>query len=360
MNETLDYAYKLGCGRLIFEHGAIEKLGKEAARWGKSAYILGGPRALKAVCSFVEESLQKAGVSYWIAPYSGTCSEEKANEIAAVCREKKLDLLIGIGGGKIMDLSKIAADVAGLPVINVPTIAATCAAYTPLSVVYTPEGACRGTWYLRKEVDCVLCDLDVLCSQSPRYLAAGILDAIAKHVEILHHVPQMQNAGEDTLIARQLARTSYEDLLQLGKEALDSLRQGKQSAAAERCIFHAIVTTGLVSGIARGRYQSALAHALYEAIRTLYTESSAPSLHGEVVAVGLLLQTCYYHRPDMFQELSDFMAEAGMPLTLPEIGVGCSEKELRTLAAHSPLPRFFQQPDQDADTLFHILQDHLC
>lgn len=51
---------------------------------------------------------------------------------------------MGIGGGVIMDLSKAAAASAGLGVVNIPTSIATCAAFTAMSVMYTPQGAIEG------------------------------------------------------------------------------------------------------------------------------------------------------------------------------------------------------------------------
>lgn len=167
-----------------------------------------------------------------------------------------------------------------------------------------------------REVDCLLCDLDVLCRQNTRFLAAGMLDAIAKHVEISHHETIQGEVGQDVLLARQLAKTIYDDMMLLGPNALQ-----RETRAMERCIFHAIITTGLVSGIARGRYQSALAHALYEAIRTCYTAESRPFLHGEVVAVGLLVQSRYLHRADAaardgifpcFQVLANVLSAHGL------------------------------------------------
>ena len=121
----------------------------------------------------------------------------------------------------------------------------------------------------------------------------------------------------------------------------------------ERCIFHAIITTGLVSGIARGRYQSALAHALYEAIRTCYTAESRPFLHGEVVAVGLLVQSRYLHRADMEDELLRLMNLAGMPTTLESIGV---TGDRAALALHEPVPKFFLYGEHDAPEMIRLIR----
>lgn len=349
MNDMQDEAYKLGCGRLLFAHGAIRCLGEEARRLGHSAYLLGGPHAMAQVQDAMEASLRASAIRYSVDVYEGPCSEEKAEDIAWICREQGAELLIGAGGGRIMDLVKMAAETAHLPVITIPTISATCAAYTPLSVVYTPEGACRGTWYFRREVDCLICDLDILCTQKPRYLAAGILDAMAKHVEITHHQFRMENAGQDVCLARLVARNLYEDLLALGTKALQGDAQ-----AIERCVFHVIVTTGLVSGMARGRYQSALAHAVYEAIRTCYTEQSRPWLHGEVVAVGLLLQARYLGEEAMADELLGLMQAAGMPTGFRQIGV---DGDLEALAAHDPVPRYYLHGKGDAQTLACLMAE---
>lgn len=348
MNTIVDDAYKLGCGRLLFEHGALKKIGDEALRLGRRACVVGGPRAMAHVQDAIVAALNGSGVQACYQIYGGPCSEEKAEEIARACKAQSLDLLIGVGGGRILDLIKIVADISALPVITVPTISATCAAFTPLSVVYTQQGECRGTWYFHREVDCVLCDLDILCTQSPRYLAAGMLDAMAKHVEISQHEISQGEVGEDVLLARLIAKTIYDDLKTLGENAL---RQEKR--ALERCIFHAIVSTGLVSGIARGRYQSAVAHALYEAIRTRYTAESSTFLHGEIVAVCLIVQSRYLGREDMAQDVLGLMHKVGMPVAFREIGVTGDPAEL---AVCDPVPRYYLHGDGDADILGRLLK----
>lgn len=222
MNTTIDNAYKLGCGRLLFEHGALCSLGAEASRLGNSAYILIGKNACRAVGDTPAQSLQKFGVPYDMDVYEGACSEEKARAVAALVAQSKRAVIIGIGGGRIMDLCKTVASIACLPVITVPTICATCAAFTPLSVIYKSSGECRGTWYFQREVDAVLCDLDILLKQPPRFLAAGMLDAMAKHIEIAHNKHLTAKAGQPAATAMLLAKSVYDDLLALGRQALEN------------------------------------------------------------------------------------------------------------------------------------------
>lgn len=320
-----DIAFKLGCGRLLFEHGAIYKLADEVKRFGNRAYIVIGKSAAQQSLEHIEAILNAADVPYYIDMYSGTCSEEKGIEIAERCNALSIDVIIGVGGGRIMDLAKIAANIGKCKLINVPTISATCAAYTPLSVVYTADGKCRGTWYFEEEVSCVLCELDYLCKQSRRYLAAGIADSIAKHIEIAHHVSAQVKQGEDVRIATFLAKIMYEELLAFSQDAFTALDCGSEMEALEKCIFHVIITTGLISGIARGRFQAALAHALYESIRTLYTKESRFYLHGEIVAVNLLVQEMYLKNEDGRLRLMNYLQMANMPKSLRELGVIVSD-----------------------------------
>ena len=85
-----------------------------------------------------------------------------------------------------MDLSKAVAGKAGVGVINIPTSIATCAAFTAMSVMYTPQGAMKDNWRYEYETDGVYVDLDVISGCPCRYAAAGILDAMAKKIEMLN------------------------------------------------------------------------------------------------------------------------------------------------------------------------------
>ncbi len=49
-------------------------------------------------------------------------------------------VVIGVGGGALLDSAESARPPPGVPLVAIPTIAATCAAWTPLSVWYSDAG----------------------------------------------------------------------------------------------------------------------------------------------------------------------------------------------------------------------------
>lgn len=351
INTIRDHAYKIGCGRLLFSHGALKHLGAEVAALGQHPLVLCGEHAFQVVGRLIQEQLQQSNLAFQIERYRDACSEESARHFAYMIAENHFDLIIGAGGGRILDLTKIIADIANVPVVTIPTISATCAAYTPLSVVYTLDGRCKGTWYFKREVSLVVCDLDILCSQPPRYLAAGMIDAIAKHVEIKHHLHALPPDAQDVFLAQQLAQTIYQDLFSFGEAAMNDLHSDK----AIRCIFHCIITTGMVSGIARGMYQAAMAHAFYEVIRTLFPQNSKPWLHGEIVGVGLRLQELYAGNLPEAEQLTALMRELGMPLSLADLSLPAADVP-QHIAATSPLPDFYLEPQTDPTKVANILQ----
>ena len=354
MFTKIDNAYKIGCGRLIFEDHAMDRLPDEIKRLGRKVYLVTGEHAWAADGDRVSDLLNRAGIPFKLDVYIGPCSVEKANEIAAECKKQDCDIVMGLGGGRIMDLAKTAANVADLHLINVPTIAATCASYTPLAIMYFPDWAYRCNWYFKREIDCVICDISILSREQKRYLAAGILDSMAKWVEINHFAYRVPDAGPDELLARSLAKGMYDELM---RDCLSAI--GGDAKAIRNIVFHNIVTTGIISGIARGAFQAALAHALYYAVRAMYPKESKPILHGEIVSVGMLFQALYLGNTEQEKELRDLMVKMNMPLSLKDIHVPTDAETLRAFAGYPAVTKHYYEnglKEEDAIKLLESLK----
>ena len=126
----LDNAYKFGAGRYLQEAGALNLLGGEVARLGKKALVIAGPRAWAATEGKAEKSLKDAGVEFELSLYPDQNTYERAKEHALQALTTGCQVIVGVGGGRIMDQAKATAHFAGdLPIVEVPTSIATCAAF---------------------------------------------------------------------------------------------------------------------------------------------------------------------------------------------------------------------------------------
>lgn len=332
-NVVLDSAVKFGAGRYRQDRNILEVCGEEIRRFGKKAYVLVGPRAFEAVKERLIQGFKTAGLEYVIEIYEGECSYEAADEQARKCKAAGCDEIVGIGGGKIMDFSKAVGETAGLGTVNIPTSISTCAAFTTMSVMYTPEGAKKDCWRFEHEIDAVLVDMDVIAKCPIRYTAAGILDAMAKRIEIQNGKPVMTLAdnGVDLFTAFKMAEHTYEMLEQYGQQAIEDNRQHKVTKALEEVAFVNIAMTGIIANITKSFSQSALAHMIYDGVRTHFTQEGRTALHGEIVAVGLFTQLYYNKLIVEKAQLKEYMRAMDMPLTLDQLGVASTENNLKIL-----------------------------
>ncbi len=142
--------------KLHFGKNVLESLGYAASLLGKKALLVYGKGSVKTNGAYRQtiESLQAAGISCF--DYEGIKPNpiiEDVDKAAALGREKKVDMVIGLGGGSAIDSAKviaitIPADHSGwefiegtkkpkmaLPVIAVLTLAATGTEMNPVAVV---------------------------------------------------------------------------------------------------------------------------------------------------------------------------------------------------------------------------------
>lgn len=131
------------------------KSGALIAPLGTRLLIIAVNKARNAVRPIFLESLEQAGVAYSIVEF----------------------------GGKVLDLSKAVGGKLGIPVVAVPTIAATCASWAAVSILYDDLGRFSGYIPNKRSPSLVLADTRVLATAPKRYLASGIGDTIVKWYE---------------------------------------------------------------------------------------------------------------------------------------------------------------------------------
>lgn len=327
-------AFRFGCGRYIQESGACGKLAEEVLRLGcRAPFIIGGKTALSLTLGKLIASLDAAEISYQMRYYEGFCSVATCEALMAEHEFEECDMIVGVGGGNVCDAAKLIAARSGRPVILVPTSSATCACFTPLSVTYTDELRCAGSIHHKNEVNGILVDTDVLCLQPERLLAAGVYDAAAKVIEIEQRIKGMSENEMDVGLASSnaLSRYVYERIFALFDEAVEGLNRKECNKALHDLIYLTVAATGLISGMARGSNQTAIGHKIYENLRTLFPETVAGFLHGEMVAIGLLVQLHYNGHEDEVEPFRAGMRSHGLPTCLSELGITPNDENLAAI-----------------------------
>lgn len=327
-----DIAFKFGCGRYIQERQAIENnLKTELKRFGKKALFICGENGVKAAGDKIKKALENSTVEYEMLIFNSTPCPENAEELADTAKKKGCDIICGVGGGVIGDTAKLAAAQADMPLMQIPTSSATCVAATPLSVMYDRNThAHLGSLKLMKEADVVLVDMDIMIAQPPRLFWAGVMDAMAKMIEITHRIKGMD--PETTPNGFDMAYVIAKDVYNFYEEKYDAIseaiKNGEITKDYELAVFYAIAVTGIVSGISKGSNQCALGHRFYEETRTYFYEEAKDFVHGELVALGNIAQLAYDGLD--YKAMIALLKKMNLPTTFSEVNIPVCEESLQT------------------------------
>jgi glycerol dehydrogenase len=307
-------------GRYIQGYGALARLGTEITRLGKTGYLICGSTVYnKLLPAFRAEIEKQAQVD--VQKFGGECCDAEIERLRHLAQKNNREVIIGMGGGKVMDTAKAVAHLLKLPLIIVPTIAASDAPCSAVSVVYTPSGIYDHPMTHPRNPDAVLVDTRIIAQAPVRFLVAGMGDALSTWFEA--DSCQKKQAGNMTftgdtgsMTAYALARLCYTSLLEYGLTAKLSCEVGAVTPAVE----HIIETNTLLSGVGFESCGIAAAHGFQIGFTILKETHSF--LHGEIVAFGTLASLFLTDKSRLtIDEVYTFCQSVGLPTTLSEIGL---------------------------------------
>ena len=311
--------------------GEMAKLYDYVKNYGKKALVLITASGYKRVGGIVEESFAGKDVEVVFDYFNGECWKKEINRLIAVMQEKGCDLIIGIGGGKILDTSKAVAYYCKTPVLICPTIASTDAPCSALSVIYTEEGVFEEYLFLPANPNMVLMDTDIIAKSPARLTVSGMGDALATYFEAI--AVKNKDAGtcaggKVTSAAMALAKLCFDTLMEEGVKAKIALEAGACTEAVEKVIE----ANTLLSGIGFESGGLAGAHAIHNGLTVL--EECHHMYHGEKVAFGTITQLVLENVPaEELQDIIDWCIELGLPVTFKQLGINeVTEEKLMAVA----------------------------
>lgn len=321
-------ALKVGCGKFFYGKGVIDQLVSEISRLGGRAFIIGGSHTLPLFLKHTKAALDASDLFYQTDIFQGECTSEKARKYADLAIKSSCTVFVAAGGGKCIDQVKCASVFSGLPIITVPTSIATCVATSMVAIMYNDLGQRAPAVNLKKEVDVCIADRDLIASAPERTLAAGILDSLAKYPESIHQkqVSTYRDCDLKEYIQVINAQGIYDFLI---NEYANIYMKNKDHELFDNFILTNLLHTSIVSGFADGSGQLAIAHATYDFMRNHNTQNAAPYLHGEIVAVGLILQMYFNGMPEEhIRRIQSAMAEMHMPCNFSDLNFTATPKNL--------------------------------
>ncbi len=299
--------------------GEMAKLCDYAKAYGKKALIVITASGFKRIGKTLEASFAGGEVAVVYDYFNGECSWNEINRLVDVMKKNDCDMVIGIGGGKILDTSKAVAHACKVPVLICPTIASTDAPCSALSVVYTDEGVFEEYHWLPANPNMVLMDTDIIAKSPARLTVSGIGDALATYYEA--RATKEKDAGtcaggKVTCAAMALAELCLDTLLEEGVKAKLALESGACTEAVEKVIE----ANTLLSGIGFESGGLAAAHAIHNGLTVI--PECHHMYHGEKVAFGVITQLMLENVPsEELDEIVSFCIELGLPVTLKELGI---------------------------------------
>jgi glycerol dehydrogenase len=310
--------------RYVQGPGTIDQLGSVLAGFGREAVIVADQFIWESFGQRIEASLSAADVSGRHLPFEGECTDAAISAIARAARDA--NVVLAAGGGKAIDTAKGVATELGIEVVVFPTIASNDSPTSRLIVVYSEDHVLERARRMNQNPAAVIVDTEVIVGAPRRFLLAGIGDAVSK----IHEVGQSSRAGaanffdgSPTLTALAISECCDRVIREDSRPALNAHARGTPDAAFERLVEATI----LMSGLAFENGGLSVAHAVLRGFSTL--PALARSLHGEQVAVGLLIQLMT--NPETHgtaRELIAFFKGIGLPTTLEDLGADAPAETL--------------------------------
>jgi glycerol-1-phosphate dehydrogenase [NAD(P)+] len=239
---------------------------------GKILYVA-DPYVDKLYGKIVRPQIEKIGLlKEKVCDYN---TIEYAMDIAERCIATDVDCIVGLGGGRVLDVCKYAAYISKLPYLSVPTTAANDGLVSPIAVLKRKDDKPKSLGAAMPTM--VVIDTNVIASGPIQNIKAGIGDTISNYMALLDWKLAVSRGKEKM--------NGYAYLM--SQNSLDALMKTQYTTICPEFI-EVLVNSLVLSGIAmdfagNSRPVSGSEHLFSHAL-DYYCETK--NLHGLQVALG--------------------------------------------------------------------------
>ena len=233
----------------------------------------------------------------------------EVERIIGIVKETKTETVIGLGGGRVIDIAKMVAFKSGCEFISMPTSASHDGIASSFVSIREKN---RAYSIPTKPPHAIIVDIDVICNAPPRLISSGVGDAIAKITAVkdwkLAHKRTGEYYGE---YAAQLALMGAELVIK-NAEGI-----GSRDKESIRTLVEALISDGVAAGIAGSSRPCSGSEHLFSHALDIYSTQHA--LHGEQCGVGTIMMA-YLHNID-YLTIKEALKKANAPTNAKELGI---------------------------------------
>jgi glycerol-1-phosphate dehydrogenase [NAD(P)+] len=252
-------------------------------------------------------------------------SVEAARALADELRGGFYDAVVGIGGGRSLDVSKFAASLAGLPMVAVATSLAHDGIASPVASL--EHGGRKGSYGVQMPI-AVVVDLDYVRRSDPEMRRSGIGDVVSNLGAVADWRLAERERGEVVDgVALTFARTAA--------MAIVHRRDGIDDDEFLVALAEALVFSGMAMATAgTSRPCSGGEHEILHALDHLFPGTAT---HGELAGAATLFTAFLRSDDAMVAELDACLSHHGLPRVPRELGL--SEEQFAEAVHYAPRTR---------------------
>ena len=217
--------------------------------------------------------------------------------------------MLGVGGGSVIDITKLSAFELNKPFISIPTSAAHDGMASPRASLKDKKGSISK---IAISPTGILADTSIISKAPYRMLASGCADVISnlsavKDWELAHRLKN----EEFSTFAASLSETSSRLLLHKAED----IRSGLEEAVwqAVKCM----IVSGVAMSVAGNTRPASGSEHMFS--HMLDRVAPGKALHGEQCGVGAIMMM-YLHGED-WEEIKDFLKIIGAPTSAKELRI---------------------------------------
>lgn len=290
-----------------------------------STFVLTGQRVYEVVTRAIIRSLEGTGYDVTYA-FIDEANMQAVQEAKKHIEAEDPNLVLGVGGGKAIDVAKLSSTLARKPFISIPTAASHDGISSPRAAI---KGGNESMSVQAQAPIAILADTEVIAKAPYRLTASGCGDVVSKYTAVrdweVTHTRTHEYYGE---YAANLARMSATLVMKNAQ-----LIAGRGEAGL-RIVLEALISCGVAMSIAgSSRPCSGSEHLFSHALDLV---AAKPALHGEQCGVGAIMMA--YLQKRNWRMLREKLQLLGAPTSAEELGIDATDIVEALTLAHTIRP----------------------